>query len=196
MIIHDVEQGSDAWHGLRNMPTASQASRIITPAKGEYSSQAKKYQYDLLNGFLGDPVSKFKGNTFTERGHEFENDAFEMFEYIKGLTCQKVGFITNDDKTAGCSPDGFQTNLEIKCPIGSTHLGYLEKNEVPNDYLPQIHMSMAVTGERYWWFMSYHPKLSPLIKLVKWSTYTDRFIEHLDRFLKEFEALKVRALAA
>jgi hypothetical protein len=45
---------------------------------------------------------------------------------------------------------------------------------IPAKYKPQVHFSMAITGIRKWYFMSYYPGLNPLIVLVEWDDYTDK----------------------
>jgi hypothetical protein len=54
-----------------------------------------------------------------------------------------------------------------------THVDYLLAGELPAKYKPQVHFSMAVTGIRAWFFMSYFPGLNPLILKVQWGEYTD-----------------------
>ena len=49
MIIHNVEQGSAEWIKLLlSIPTASNFHKIVTPAKGEYSKQARGYAFRLV----------------------------------------------------------------------------------------------------------------------------------------------------
>jgi len=71
----------------------------------------------------------------------------------------------------GCSPDGLIDKeqdgliggLEIKCPLQGTHVEYLRAGKVPSKYMLQVQGCMFVTGRGYWDFMSYHPKMKPLI---------------------------------
>lgn len=103
--------------------------------------------------------------------------AFAALEY--GLEIQHVGFVSNDTRTVGASPDGLigfegllkdrPTNLhkedcqamsdysgiEIKSPALTTHIKYLMDGKLPNDYYCQVQGSMFVTGCQTWHFLSY-----------------------------------------
>ena len=84
-----------------------------------------------------------------------------------------VGFVTNDEGTIGCSPDGLIADasgawlrgLELKCPSAEIHVGYL-LGEFPHIYLPQIQGGMAITGLQSWDFVSYHPSLPKVLVTV------------------------------
>lgn len=202
MIIHDVVQGSPEWHEARGvMPTASNASKILTPAQWKPSKSQDTYLRDLFNVWIGDaPQKKFTGSFATERGHEFEAEAGRYFSLVTGIKSRSVGFITNDAGTMGCSPDLFDEPVEIKCLYGWTHKQYQEKNkelgrvEVPTEFLPQLHMSMVVTGKREWHFIAYHPVLRPIISKVVWNEKTDTMGEELEKFVVRLEEEKQRAL--
>jgi hypothetical protein len=58
---------------------------------------------------------------------------------------------------------GDDGGLEIKSPSLKVHTGYLYKGKVPAKYFPQVQMSLFVTKRSWWDFMSYHPKVEPLI---------------------------------
>ena len=83
--------------------------------------------------------------------------------------------------------------LELKCPLSKHHARYLIDGELPAKYRPQVHGSMAVTGLRHWYFMSYCPGLAPFITRVDWDDYTDKMADVLDRFLV-FYAARRKAL--
>ena len=49
MIVHDCRQYTDSWWNVRRgVPTASEATRIVTPAKWQVSSQAEAYACELV----------------------------------------------------------------------------------------------------------------------------------------------------
>ena len=125
MIIHDVEQGSPEWFGVRHVPTASNFSKILT-AGGKASTSANVYMIDLLATWLvGFAPDEGFGNAWTDRGHELEVIARENYE-IERDTVTEIGFCTTDDGLYGCSPDGLVGafgGLEIKCPNASTQMG-------------------------------------------------------------------------
>jgi hypothetical protein len=200
MKIHTMPQYSDEWWEVRlGLPTASCADKIVTPT-GKLSTQAKPYMYSLIADSLGLGEPPMEPTEWMLRGTELEPEARSFYEFETGQVVTEVGFITNDDSTAGCSPDGLidspvpddgnshpitQTGWEVKCPKASTQIGYLINGGLPPYYKPQIAFSMAVTGLNQWVFMAYHPDLAPLIVLVEWDEYTDNVAKALKQFITD-----------
>jgi putative phage-type endonuclease len=188
----DMEQRSEAWFAARaGRPTASNFSRLLT-ATGKDSSQWQSYAIELIAQCIRPDEINFEGNKHTDRGNELEPEARELFSEIMDLETQEVGFITRDDEVIGCSPDALVTlpdsdewiaGLEIKCPLAKNHAAYLLDGKVPDQYMAQVHGSMAVTGLDYWYFMSYCPGLRPFILRVERDAYTAKLSDALDRFL-------------
>jgi exodeoxyribonuclease (lambda-induced) len=92
--------------------------------------------------------------------------------------------------------DGVIHGLEIKCPSVDTHVNYLLDGELPAKYRPQVHYSMAITGIRTWYFMSFYPNLNPLILPVHWDEYTDKIKDAALAFAAEYEQEMPRILNA
>lgn len=195
MIVHDdIKQGSEAWEQIRlGRATASQASNILTPT-GKLSTSRIKYARKLARECrVSDPMV-FAGNKFTDWGNDHENEARELFESMMGYTVTEVGFITRDDKIIGCSPDGlimdedgkYNMGLEIKCPQVDKHTEYLMEGVLPKEYKLQVHWSMAVTGIKTWWFMSYFPETNPLIIKVQADEFTELVSRAQDDFIPEY----------
>ena len=198
MIIHNCEQYSDAWWNLRRgVPTASRANEIVTPKKGDLSTQSRGLINSMIAEALEVQSDPMEATEWMLRGTELEPEARSMFEADKDVDVTEVGFVTRHTESGviGCSPDGLvhpftnrggqktaQAGFEVKCPKPETHIGYLISGVLPEYYKPQVHMSMAVTGIDKWWFMSYHPELEPLIVPVTWDEYTDRVKDALDAF--------------
>ena len=113
MIEYNVEQGSPEWFGLRlGRPTASEFSRIITPAKADYSAQAADYIDELigvklnaLDGRFPPWVEKYTSRDMAN-GEAFEGEARFWYSMETGNRVRQVGFVTTDDGRFGCSPDG------------------------------------------------------------------------------------------
>lgn len=191
MIIHRCEQLSDDWFALKTgLPSASKADKILTPT-GKLSAQSAGYINELLAERAGYGDDAMEPTEWMLRGINLEPEARDLFEFETGLTVDQVGFVTNDDGTAGCSPDGLildsdnvTAGFEVKCPKASTHIGYLLGRELPAYYRPQVHYSMAVTGLNHWWFMSYFPGLDPLIIEVERDDYTEKVAEAVTGFIE------------
>src|SRR5438270_13102173 len=91
-----------------------------------------------------------------------------MFDLDKSV--ERGGYITNDEQTAGYSPDGLvgrEGLVEIKCPTIPIHTKYLLEGVAPAQYLPQMHFGMFVTGRAWCTFVSYARQLPKLIVRVE-----------------------------
>ncbi len=212
MIFHDVEQGSDTWFSLRRgIPTASEFSRIITPAKGQTGGPgSRSYIANLIGERLALhlPVG---APSYTSRamdhGREFEAEARRLFSFETNLEIGNGGFCQTDDKRFGSSPDGLLGTiamaddpnrfgcagaLELKCPQPETHAGYLLDGDIlPQDYKYQVHGHLLVTGAPCCWFMSYCPGMRPLLLKIE----PDETTEKLRAALEEFHGRLIEALA-
>jgi putative phage-type endonuclease len=190
MIIHNVEQGTDEWHSLRiGIPTASQFDSLVT-SKGEPSKQIEGIINEkVANVIAGKVLESWDGNKWTERGHELEPLASTHYEFIyDDRKVETVGFVTNAEKTCGCSPDRLVNDdglLEIKCPMPKTHIDYLIAGKLPTTYFQQVQGQLMITGRRWCDFMSYHPDLPELIVRVE---RDDEFIEKLKARIDYFNA--------
>lgn len=176
MIIHEVEQNSEEWFALRaGKPTASEFSKLVT-SKGEPSKQLEGYAIQLAaDGIAGEPVDRWEGNQWTERGHEMEDRARASYELDHpDRVVQQVGFITDDAESMGASPDSIiecpaygRGILEIKCLKATNHIKawmYFEKNSrMPTDYVQQTQGQMLVSGLEYNDLYFWHPSLPPLL---------------------------------
>jgi hypothetical protein len=184
-----MEQYSPEWWRARvGIPTSSSADKIITPVGGDLSKQCDKYLNQLLADRAGFGDPPMEPTEWMARGTALEPEARRLFEFETGMDVTEVGFVTNDDGTAGASPDGLvkyktlDMGFEVKCPKASTHYGYLRAGILPPHYKPQVHMSMAVTGIVDWHFMSYFPGLDPLIVLVHADEYTTKVSAAITEF--------------
>ena len=191
----DVLQQSDEWFALREWrPTASNAKRVIT-ATGKDSTSWQGYVEEMVDSEIRPRAVRmagmFQGNRHTDRGNECESAARECFAEKMGMDVAEVGFITRDDEVWGCSPDGLvvsrsammeSAGLELKCPDGPKHLGFLSDGTLPAEYLQQIHCSMVVTGFSFWYFMSYCELYKPLIIRVERDSYTAKVESAMNRF--------------
>jgi hypothetical protein len=169
MIEIDCEQGTPEWLEARlGVPSASNFGRIVT-ATGKISTSKKAYMLDLLAEKLTGEGTDFVINKWMERGTELEPEAADLYSFITDRECVEKGFLLDDSKAFGCSPDRIVENggLEIKCPKPATHVEYLLAGKAPTKYLPQIQGCMLVTGALWWDFMSYCPGIKPLIVRVE-----------------------------
>lgn len=190
MIIHDCIQGSPQWFTSRiGIPTASKFEKIITPANGKASTQADGYQNELIAEILaGRPLETFKGNMWTERGKELEEEAVKYYEFIKEVSTVKIGFATDDDRTMGCSPDrlvGDDGLLEIKVLAPHTHVAYLLSGKTEQEHRPQTQGQLMVTGRKWVDTMAYfEPK--PEMSIIVRSDRDEIYITTLRGLITDF----------
>lgn len=194
MIVHNVDQGSSAWLRLRmGIPTASAFDSIITP-KGKESAAQDTYLRELLAELvMGHPLAG-PSMPWMDRGKALEQEAASFYEFQNEIETVRVGFITNDAKTMGASPDrlvGDKGLLEIKVPKPETHIGYLIFHDVSEKYKPQIQGQLYVAEREWLDIVSYHPEMPPaIVHCVRDEEYIKTLAKQLNQFSERLEALK------
>lgn len=188
MIIHNIEQGSHAWHQMRaGIPTASEFSKIITPKSALFSKSAEKYANKLVAEiYMKEAIQNDFISYDMERGKILEQMAADAYEMVTGMKTKVAGFITDDKGLYGCSPDRFVEDVglvEIKCLKPENHMELLLSGQMDDDYKPQIQGQLLICSDREWvdWWL-YHPSL-PALKI---RNYRD------DVYIKKMEAALAR----
>ena len=188
MIILEMEQRTEEWFMARaGVPSASNFDKIVT-SKGVATSGVtrKKYIYKLAAEIITGKHEESYTNAAMQHGIDTEEEARNMYELVKGIEVNEVGFCMLDDKSSGASPDGMVGEdglLEIKCPKVETHIDYLLNNKIPTTYIPQVQGQLFVTGRKWCDFMSYSDGLKPLIVRVE---RDEVFIKKLETELANF----------
>jgi len=170
VIIHDVQQNSDEWLALRaGRPTASEFSKIVT-SEGKPSKSMSGYAVTLAGElYAGRPLDAWEGNQWTERGHELEARALAWYEFMNDTPCARVGFVTDDSETYGCSPDAIADGniVEVKSLKAENHikaLMYFEKHgKAPTDYIAQTQGQIMVCNAEYSDLIFFHDVLPPFV---------------------------------
>lgn len=186
MIVHDVQQGSTEWKMLRlGLSTASQFGRIISGKTLKPLAGAEKYMNELLVEWsLG--LMEGEDSDFMERGRAFEESAVAAYELEMDCDVQRVGFITNDAGTIGCSPDGLvgdDGGVEFKVPAAKTHIEYFLNVGDVGAYAPQVQGCLWIAEREWWDWRSWHPTLPPAkVRMAR----DERFIAALANALAEF----------
>ena len=191
MRVVNVRQGSLEWFVARlGIPTCSNFSRIITPAKGKPSAQADDYIAELIaetmqSDLPGPQALEKYASPAMQYGTDTEPEARRYFEMVTNLDVTEVGFCISDCGRFGGSPDGLigeDSGLELKCPSGKTHVRYLLDGGLPDEYRPQVMGHLIVSGRPSWWFMSYCIGLPPLLVKVVPDEYTELLRTALEDF--------------
>lgn len=194
MQILEVEQGSDEWFQHRcGIPTVSEFSRFITPARGDLSAQSVGYIADLIVESVEGPPEGMS-SYWMDRGTSLEDEARSWYEFHRDCDVTVGGIILN--KGAGWSPDGRigRGGLEVKCPKPSTHVKWLMDGGLPTEHKPQCHGALTV-GELDWLdFVSYCPGYKPLLLHVEPDKYTAKVDAALAAFLEQYDEAKRKIL--
>lgn len=190
--IHDIEQGTPEWFAVRaGIPTASEFATVMAKGKdGGRSVTRDKYMRQLAGEILtGEPAPEGYSNAFMERGKALEDEARDLFAFIREVEPRRVGFIRNGNK--GASPDslvGPGGGLEIKVAIPAVQIERLQRGALPSEHVAQVQGNIWVSEREAWHFMSYCPKLPPLILTIpRDDTYIRNLAEAVDKFNEELE---------
>jgi hypothetical protein len=163
--IYDVEQNSDAWLAARmGIPTASAFSQVL--AKGEGLTRAT-YMHKLAGEIItGRPAKNFS-NEDTDRGHEQEPEARDLYRFNTGAETVKIGFARNHALRAGCSPDSFigdDGGLEIKTTEAHLLIDLIRKDDFPPKHKAQVQGTLWVLGRQWWDIAIYCPGMPLFVK--------------------------------
>ena len=169
MIIHNIEQGSEAWFSARcGKVTGTRFKELMA---GETTDTYKKLVTNIACEIITGAMEETYSNAIMEHGIETEPIARKEYESIFDTEVQLAGFITRDEDDKyhdwiGISPDGLLHDegiIEIKCPLARTHMEYIEANKLPTEYRYQVQGQLFVTGFKYCHFMSYVSGMKPFI---------------------------------
>jgi hypothetical protein len=195
MIIHDVPQGSLAWHRLRaGIPTASEFSRILTPG-GKASKQAQGYLHELLAEWVVGHAITGPETEWMARGHDLEEQAAAAYEFHAEVKTELVGFVTTDDGMLGASPDrlvGDKRLLEIKCLKPSGHVAYMLGVENGGEFKPQLQGQLYVTDREAVDNVFYCPEMPPIVlSVARDEVYIGKLKSALDHFVEELQIARL-----
>lgn len=195
--IFNCDQGSDEWFACRaGIPTASEFSTVQAKGRGGGESVTRrKYMLTLAAERIAGP-SPFDRytNGAMQRGHDYEDEARDMYSLITGNEPEQIGFMRRGD--VGFSPDsliGDDGLLEIKTKIYPLHLDCLLKDEVPSEHIAQIQGGLWVSGRQWLDFTSYSPGLPIFVKRVsRDEPYIARLKVEVEQFNSELAELVER----
>lgn len=160
----EIPQRSDEWFAIReNKLTASNADKIATNGTG-----LKTYCWELVSEALSKEKPEQIQNENILRGVTLEEQAATYCSLITGLNWEEIGFVEVND-FLGCSPDRaiigedgkISKILEIKCPNNKNFLELLITDEIPKNYVWQVHFQMLCCELDKATFFSYNQNIYP-----------------------------------
>jgi hypothetical protein len=198
MKIHTgFAQGDAEWLQVRvGKVTASEMDHLITP---EFKARTGAGPHTYLCGKIAEA---WRGQALpgftswaTEQGQLLEDEARKWYAFEFNETLRNVAFVEHDDGRCGCSPDaliGDDGGLELKAPEPTNHVRYLLDGVLPKDYVAQVHMSLYVTGRKWWKFVSYRRKFPPFVLTIE---RDEAIMEKIGNTLADFYAKFDAAMA-
>ena len=201
-IFHrDVRQYSEEYDRLKlGIPTSSHFHKIITP-QGKPSKQWRQYACVLIAERILQRKIDLYQSPAMERGLIVEAEAADWYEFDRDVSAERVGFITDDMHTMGCSPDrlvGDDGLLEIKAPLPHTQVEYWISGEISQRFRPQLQGQLYISQRSWVDILCWHDVLPKLVVRVE---PDEKFIAVLDRELQIFNYFiervmeKIRALS-
>lgn len=188
MQIIDCEQGSESWFAARlGIPTASAFSTILSSNKEAKDKKTRTEYMRKLAGEIvtGEPMDSYS-NVHMERGKVQEDEARDLYAFMRDCDPQRVGFIRNGDR--GCSPDsliGDDGGLEIKTALPHIQIDRLLRGTLPAEHKAQVQGNIWLCERKWWDFCSYSPKLPLFVVRV---FRDEEYIKELDTSVSAFNA--------
>jgi putative phage-type endonuclease len=185
-------QGSEEWIQARlGKVTASRVADVVRKTKSGPAASRANYMAELISERLTGSAAPSYVSQAMQWGTETEAAARAAYEFMTDKDVTEVGFIDHPILSmCGGSPDGLvplHGIVEFKCPLTATHLDYLDTEEVPRDYLIQMHWNMACTSTKYGHFVSFDPRLPPAMQLLIINvTRDDQLLKELTTEVKLF----------
>lgn len=195
--IDAAPQGTPEWYAVRaGRATGSKAECITAKGRtaGTEAVTRRNYRVQLVTERLTGKSQEEDGFQSKDMtwGKEQEPFARMAYEERTGAIVEEAGFALLPNVAAGCSVDGFIDGrrgiLELKCPKSAIHIGYLQHNRLPPEYVPQARHNVWVTGAEYIDFVSFDPRLPGKLQLLVVR------IERVELAIPEYEAEVLRFL--
>ena len=203
MQILTLEQGTPEWHAARlGIVTMSELKTLLVKGKGPggFGAGALSYMHQLIGERItGEPSDAFQGNAHTQRGHELEPVARELYQEATGLPrLEQVGIILNH--CVGYSPDCLvdsQGLAEIKTKLPKYQIELLLDGELPQEHVAQCQGGLWVSEREWIDFVSYWPGMPLFVKRAYRDEALIRTIaERVEAFYEEMERRMAQVMAA
>lgn len=198
-----LEQGTPEWHAARlGIITMSELKTLLVKGKGPcgLGTGALSYMHQLIGERItGEPSDAFQGNVHTQRGHELEPMARELYSEAAGQPqLNQVGIILNHG--VGYSPDSLVDGnglVEIKTKLPKYQIELLLSGELPPEHVAQCQGGLWVSEREWIDFVSYWPGMPLFVKRAYRDDVMIRTIaERVETFYEEMERRMALVLAA
>jgi hypothetical protein len=196
-----MPQRSLEWfNARRGIPTCSRFDAVLTPKTAKPAAA----QETLINTLIAESIAPPEAGLIK---HEYVSE--EMIEGMKleaearcayelehaPAPVSEVGFVMHDSGLFGGSPDalvGDVGGVELKCPLLSTHIGYVRAGTLPDAYKCQVHGYLVVTGRAWWDFFSYARHAAPFHLRIERDDFTAKLESELLAFCARYNAERAK----
>lgn len=204
-LLSEHPQGSPEWRLIRaGKATSSKAACIFAEGrtKGTEATTRRNYRVQLVTERL---TGQAQEDEYVSKdmlaGTENEPFARMAYEAATGNLVREAGFAYLPDLAAGASVDGFIEDadgkgvLEAKCPKSATHIGYVQANRLPPEYVAQATHEVWITDAAFLDFVSFDPRMPDYLQLFKIRIHRAEFDlkaheAGVRQFLSEVDALE------
>ena len=188
-------QGSGAWLYERcGFVTASRFKDVLDFTKtGKPGAKRTAYLWEVVIERLTGQPSDHYASAAMQWGTDQEPHSRMAFEAMSGQIVEEVGFIKHPTlPMVGGSPDGLigdDGGFESKSPFNSAvHLATV-LDGMPEDHMAQVQGLMWITGLKWWYFVSYDPRMpEPLRMYVQRIERDAEYIAKLEAAVIAFSA--------
>lgn len=191
MIEVDVKQGSEQWLKMR-------LGKITgTKLKEVFNSDNLPLIYKLIAEIDSEEIEETFTTKQMQRGKDLEPIAREIYQQVKEIEIEDVGFCLSDSNDyLAYSTDGFTKyrsgGIEIKCPNTETHVKYISQNQLPNDHKYQVYTAFLVNEKLDWLdFISFDPRFKSKPMFIKRINRVD-IIEDLEKTESELNKFIIK----
>lgn len=200
-----MQQGSVDWHRARmGCVTASEFATVMMKGKGGAESKTRrtyllKLAGEILTGELADQVQ----TDHMLRGQMMEDEARDYYAMREDVELERIGFARArlGGGFVGASPDSLVVGapglVEIKTRLPHLQLDVLLSGKIPDEHMAQVQGQLWVTGREWCDYVSYWPRLKPLVVRVHrdedyirtMSGAVEAFIDELARVVETVRAM-------
>ncbi|MCB9902373.1 MAG: YqaJ viral recombinase family protein [Planctomycetes bacterium] len=202
---HAMQQGSVEWHRIRmGCVTASEFATVLMKGKGGAESKTRrtymlKLAGEILTGELADQIQ----TDHMLRGQMMEDEARDYYAMREDVDLERIGFARarHGKGFVGASPDSLVVGapglVEIKTRLPHLQLGVLLTGKIPDEHYAQVQGQLWVTGREWCDYVSYWPRLKPLVARVHrdeqyistLSAAVEAFLDELDHVVETVRAM-------
>lgn len=188
MKIYNFEQRTEDWYKVRlGKLTGSDFYTFMGKSETRKRRIIEKAT-ERITGLPSD-VEKYESADM-QRGRMLEDEAILVYEMIKGVNVEKVGFVEYNDY-AGCSPDGLVGEdgiIECKAPKNSVFVKQVVTGEIDPVYYAQMQYNLFITERKWCDYIAYNVNFEPyIVRFEKDKEYQGKIVESLERSISEID---------